>query len=194
MGVAQVAGSLRRVANGLAVVDWESLRSSLSSVPSLFLETFPHFDAQRLVALIENEGARAWQPPAVGGGGVGEPASEPAGKKPVADRKRSTAKGDAREKIRSGLLEHHGFSNGVVGKWEPIQVNEFAGKIGVSSSRVSNFIREGDWWRDHAAYSAACNRGDPRVAVWLALVSGEMPDWNTYGRNPPGESSEPDDE
>lgn len=93
-------------------------------------------------------------------------------------KKRSTIKGEAREKIIAGLTEHHGLDGDTCLNWEPIKVNEFADKNEVSSAAVSDFLRvefaDGHKGEGYEKYRAACNDH------WRLL--GKLKAWNSHKR------------
>jgi hypothetical protein len=124
------------------------------------------------------------------GHGAGTPdRPEPAGivaKKP----KKSTERGEGRERVIATLTQHHQYENGSCLNLEPIRNNELARKAGVSKSTVSEFFKKD--FKGRLKYRAIC-RDAGRLADSLKALRGEFSPHDLYGRTPPGEGS-PEDE
>lgn len=111
-------------------------------------------------------------------------------KQPKGSRK--PADGGNLDRIIAALTKHHRYSNGICENYDPIGARALAEQAGLgrkNAGRVTEFFQASLWQR-HKTYVQACNRRDPKVAFWLTTLNRETPDWNTYGGEPPGESSE----
>jgi hypothetical protein len=104
--------------------------------------------------------------------------------------KRSTERGEARNKIIGGLTEHHQYSRGSCLNMESISVSELARKADVSKSTVSQFFQKD--FKGHARYRALC-RDVSRLVGALKLLRGEFAPRDLYGKTPPGEGHHDDD-
>ena len=87
--------------------------------------------------------------------------------------KRSTSKGEAREKIIGGLNAHHQYDNGSCLNTDPIQVGKFAEQIGVSKSVVSVFLKAEFGKPGYLNYQRAC-RDVANLASSLRILNGEL--------------------
>jgi hypothetical protein len=106
-----------------------------------------------------------------------------AGRKP----KRSTERGEAREKIIAGLTEHHQYTDGSCLNTEPVGVGDLARKSGVSKSTVSEFFQVE--FKGHALYRAVC-QDVSKLVTSLRMLRQEFSPHILYGRTPPGEGNQ----
>ncbi|HEY7315398.1 MAG TPA: hypothetical protein VH643_39075 [Gemmataceae bacterium] len=104
--------------------------------------------------------------------------------------KRSTERGEAREKIIAGLTEHHQYTDGSCLNTEPIGVGALARKAGVSKSSVSEFFQSE--FKGHDQYRVVCQDISKLVAS-LKMLRGEYSPHILYGRIPPGEGDHDDE-
>lgn len=113
--------------------------------------------------------------------------------------KRSTVKGEAREKVVAALTAHHKYADGGCLHWEPIGVNELARQSGVSSDSVNRFFnREFGSTTDAkdgcSNYKVAC-RGQTKLLTVLRKLNGDLRLGPAlFGRIPPTEGTNRDDE
>ena len=124
--------------------------------------------------------------------GIAEAGDETARKVP--STKRSTVKGEAREKIIAALTLHHEYQTGGCLNWEAVGVRELARKADVSPDRASHFFKE--HFGDHAKYQAACKTDSGNTSL-LAVLKNLNDDYSTaylFGRKPPGEDELGDEE
>jgi hypothetical protein len=111
---------------------------------------------------------------------------------PATKARRSTAKGEARNKIVAALTKHHQYTDGSCLNTEPIRVKKLARQADVSPSTVTAFFQEK--FQGHEEYRALCYRDVAKLAAALKLLNGEFSPHHLYGRNPPGEGKEHKDE
>jgi hypothetical protein len=104
--------------------------------------------------------------------------------------KRSTGRGEAREKIIAGLTEHHQYTDGSCLNTEPIGVGALARKSGVSKSSVSAFV-QGEF-HGHDRYRAFC-QDVSKIVASLKMLRGEYSPHVLYGRTPPDEGGHDDE-
>jgi len=105
--------------------------------------------------------------------------------------KRSTEKGEGRAKLIAALTKHHDYDKGSCLKTEPIGSNELARMVEVSKSTASAFFKAE--FDGHAKYKVVC-RDPGRLAKSLKVLNKEFAPLELYGRNPPNEGSQYDDE
>ncbi len=109
---------------------------------------------------------------------------------PPKNRKRSTHRGEARNKLISTLTKHHRYANGSCLNSEPIRVNELARQANVSKSTASVFFKEE--FKGHDAYRTKCQ--DTTILISsLKMLNGEFSPHILYGAQPPGETERDDD-
>jgi hypothetical protein len=108
----------------------------------------------------------------------------------VTKPKRSTGRGEAREKIIAGLTEHHQYTDGSCLNTEPIGVGALARKSGVSKSSVPEFF-QGEF-QGHDRYRAFC-QDVSKIVASLKMLRGEYSPHILYGRTPPGEGDHDDE-
>jgi hypothetical protein len=103
-------------------------------------------------------------------------------------RKRSTERGEGREKLIAALTKHHRYSDGSCLHLEPVANNELARQAGVSRSTASEFFEK--VFAGHTKYRALC-RDAGRLADSLKALNGEFSpqDLHLYGRRPAGEDN-----
>jgi hypothetical protein len=118
------------------------------------------------------------------GQAAGAVVAVPAGTSQTRTTNRRHAKGNAHEKLISGLLSHHEYDNGSCGNFEPIRNNELADRLKVPRPTVSDFF--GRVFDGHQAYVAAC-LDRTRLCAKLKILARDYTDIPTYGRNLPGE-------
>jgi hypothetical protein len=104
--------------------------------------------------------------------------------------KRSTQKGEARDKIIAALTEHHKYADGGCLNFEPIGNNGLARLAGVSESTASAFFN--DQFQGHNKYKALCQDTTGLLAA-LKLLNNEFAPHNLYGRRPPHEGDRDDE-
>ncbi len=102
-----------------------------------------------------------------GGKSSGEPAAKD---KPPVRTKKSTQKGDAKEKLSAALVTHHKYKNGRCGQTEPIQNNALARLAGVSRSSAARFFTSE--FEGYQAYRRKCTNG--RVVMILAKLAKDV--------------------
>lgn len=123
--------------------------------------------------------------------------------KPVDKQKKSTTKGDARNKIIAALTLHHKYQDGSCLYQEPIGVRELAHQADVSPYSAHVFFNsqfgEGDGKKKknkngHKRYINMCKDRDSLIAS-LKLLNGDYSPSCLYGSTPPGEGrDDPDDD
>jgi hypothetical protein len=99
--------------------------------------------------------------------------------------KRSTERGEGREKIIAALTAHHQYEGDGCLNQDPITNNELARKAGVANSTVSAFFKKE--FKGYAQYRAICKKGASDLAAALKLLRGEYSPHLLFGRTPPGE-------
>lgn len=103
-----------------------------------------------------------------------EPTLEPPAKdeaKAPTKKKRSTQKGDGREKLISALTKHHQYADGSCLKMDPIGNNELARMVGVANRTASAFFKK--FFKGHSKYCVLCN--DPhRLVAAIKALNGEF--------------------
>jgi hypothetical protein len=107
---------------------------------------------------------------------------------PVKSR-RSTQKGEAREKLIAALTEHHKYDDGSCLNLEPIGNNTLARAAGVSTSTASDFFEKE--FGDHGKYTVCC-RDTQQLIFALKLLRSEFSPHLLYGSAPPGEREKDD--
>lgn len=98
--------------------------------------------------------------------------------------KKSTARGEGREKLISALTKHHQYDDGGCLVMDPISNNELARRAGVRQSTASAFFKKE--FKGYAKYRAIC-RDAGRLADSLKALNGDFSPYDLYGRRPPGE-------
>ena len=98
--------------------------------------------------------------------------------------KRSTQRGDAKNKLIAALTKHHDYSNGSCLNLEPIGNNQLARLADVSTGSASNFFR--DNFGGIKKYEAIC-REPSRLGKSLKALNNEYSPLDLYGNKPPGE-------
>jgi hypothetical protein len=98
--------------------------------------------------------------------------------------KRSTVRGEGRDKLIAALTKHHKYADGGCLNLEFAGVNELARSAGVSSSTASVFFKAE--FQGHEKYRAIC-RDAGKLADCLKALRGEFSPHELYGRRPPGE-------
>jgi len=107
----------------------------------------------------------------------------------VKTRKRSTTRGDGREKLISALTKHHKYSDGSCLNQEPIGNNELAKLANVSKSTASEFFKKA--FGGTEKYRAACSKLDLLIPA-LKLLNNEFSPHLLFGDNPPEAASNPE--
>lgn len=112
-------------------------------------------------------------------------------------QKRSTVRGQGHELLVSTLLKHHQYAeDGSCLNLEPIGNNELARKAGVAASTASEFFNvkfNGGQKKGHTRYRVIC-RDSRQLSHSLKALSGDLIPFELYGRRPPGEGDQYDDE
>jgi hypothetical protein len=119
---------------------------------------------------------------------VDRPAGTPSETPPAP--KRSTEKGEAREKLISALNLHHQYADAGCLNCEPIGNNALARLANVSNSSASLFFNEE--FEGHMRYRAVC-RDSILLAAALKLLNNEFAPHNLYGRRPAHERDRDDE-
>ena len=122
--------------------------------------------------------------------GIQVPAA-PATSLPAPRPKRSTERGEGREKLIAALTKHHRYGDGGCLNPEPVGNNELARLADVEQSTASEFFKRE--FQGHAKYKALC-RDAGRLAAALKLLNNEFAPHDLYGRRPTGEGGEDDRE
>ncbi len=104
--------------------------------------------------------------------------------------KRSTRRGEGKEKLVAALTKHHEYADGGCLNPEPVECNELARAAGVSNSTASTFFN--DKFQGHTEYRGLC-RDSGRLMNALKLLNGEFSPHLLYGRRPPGEDEREDE-
>jgi len=105
--------------------------------------------------------------------------------------KKSTEKGEGRDKIIAALTKHHKYADGGCLNSEPIGNNELARLAAVSTSTTSVFFDKE--FKGYARYRAVC--GDTtRLVAALKLLNQEFAPHHLFGRNPPREGADNEEE
>jgi hypothetical protein len=100
------------------------------------------------------------------------------------NRKRSTERGEGREKLIAALIRHHKYEDGGCLNLEPVGNNELARQAEVDQATASAFFtRE---FKGHRNYKVVCADAGGLVAA-LKLLSGEFAPYLLYGRKPANE-------
>jgi len=115
------------------------------------------------------------------------PTELPQAKKP----KRSTARGEGRDKLIAALNLHHKYQDGGCLNLESIGNNELARLAKVSESTASAFFTKE--FEGHTKYRAMCGDATQLVAA-LKLLNQEFAPHHLFGGKPPGENDRDDDE
>jgi hypothetical protein len=114
------------------------------------------------------------------------PAANP---QPAPAPKRSTTRGEGRDKLIAALTKYHQYADGGCLTTEPVGNNELAKLAGVSPSTASAFFN--NEFQGHTKYKALC-RDAGRLAAALKLLNNEFAPHNLYGRRPAHEGDEGD--
>jgi hypothetical protein len=99
-------------------------------------------------------------------------------------RKRSTQKGDAREKLISALSLHHKYNGDGCLNWEPVGNNPLAEAAHVAKSSASAFFKK--YFGGHRQYEASCRRNTQKVLWVLKSLNVDFTVDDTYYDSPPG--------
>ena len=110
---------------------------------------------------------------------------------PNQERKRSTVVGEAQEKIIAALTLHHEYQDESCLNLEPIGGNELARKAKTGKGSVSRFFKK--QFGGHGQYRAAC-RDKVKLAASLRLLNDEFAPKHLFGKTPPTEGRDADDE
>jgi hypothetical protein len=95
--------------------------------------------------------------------------------------KRSTERGEGREKLIAALTKHHRYADGGCLNVEPVGNNELARSAEVAKRTASAFFEKE--FQGHARYKALC--GDAgRLTAALKLLNGEFAPHLLYGSTP----------
>jgi hypothetical protein len=92
--------------------------------------------------------------------------------------KRSTERGEGRDKLIAALTKHHKYADGGCPNLEPIGNNELARAAGVSPSTASLFFNKK--FRGHTKYKALC-RDAGRLTAALKLLNDEFAPYHLLG-------------
>jgi hypothetical protein len=84
--------------------------------------------------------------------------------------KKSTASGEAREKLTSKILAHHKYENGSCGNFHSIGVRELARDVCAPSTAKDFFVKV---FGGHEAYKISC-RQPGKLAFSLRLLAGDV--------------------
>jgi hypothetical protein len=104
--------------------------------------------------------------------------------------KRSTRRGEGREKLIGALTKHHKYADGGSLNLEPIGNNELARTAVVSPSTASAFFNSE--FEGHTKYKALC-RDAGRLAAALKVLNGEFSPHHLYGQRPADEDDRDDE-
>jgi hypothetical protein len=104
--------------------------------------------------------------------------------------KRSTERGEGREKLISALTKHHDYADGGCLNLEPIGNNELARAAEVSTSTASSFFNRA--FKGYTKYKALC-RYSGRLADALKALNGDFAPHDLYGRRPADEDNRDDE-
>jgi hypothetical protein len=122
--------------------------------------------------------------------GAGNTPNEP----PAFDRakkpKRSTERGEGREKLIAALTKHHKYAEGGSLNLEPISNNELARAAVVSKSTASAFFQKE--FQGHHNYKVHC-RDSGMLATSLKLLNAEFSPHHLFGRRPADEGDRDDE-
>jgi len=105
--------------------------------------------------------------------------------------KRSTVKGEGREKCVAALTQHHQYQDGSCLNLEPINSNELARKADVAKSTASEFFKRE--FKGHTAYKRLCKNSSALATSLKSLNEGFAP-WELYGSDPDKHTSDDEDE
>lgn len=89
------------------------------------------------------------------------------------ERKRSTQKGEAKQKLISALVAHHKYDGVVCEKRDSVSVRELAEAAEVAPASASRFFQKQFPDGGHKRYKNLCIRDFRRVEQFLKLISGE---------------------
>jgi len=106
----------------------------------------------------------------------------------VVKAKRSTARGEGRDKILAALNLHHQYAAGSCLNFEPIGVRRLAREAQVSKDCASQFFKKD--FGNHAKYKAACRRDAARILAWLKLLNNDYSPHPLFASTPPGEGQD----
>jgi hypothetical protein len=96
--------------------------------------------------------------------------------------KRSTAKGEAQDKIVAALTEHHQYAGGGCLNTEPIGVNELKERYDVSKASASRFFKKE--FGSHAKYRNVYCRDDRYLLAALKKLNDEYTVDQLFGGAP----------
>jgi hypothetical protein len=111
------------------------------------------------------------------------------GETPAKKSKRSTERGEGRQKLIAVLTKHHQFGDACALNLEPVGNNDLAEMADVAISTASGFFKSE--FDGHAKYRAIC-RDPNKLANSIKLLNGEFSPHSLYGRRPPGEDDRGD--
>ena len=126
--------------------------------------------------------------------GAADNASEPAtGATPGAKKaKRSTERGEGREKLIAALTKHHKYADDGCLNLDPIGNNELARLATVSDSTASSFFKKK--FGGHTKYRTFYCRDAGRLVAAIKQLRQEYSPDNLFGRAPRGERDRDDEE
>ena len=104
--------------------------------------------------------------------------------------KKSTRKGEGRDKLIAALTKHHKYADGGSLNLEPIGNNELARAAGVGQSTASEFFT--DAFKGYGKYRTAC-QDSAKLTAMLKLLNGEFSPYHLMGSVPPGEKEREDE-
>ena len=104
--------------------------------------------------------------------------------------KRSTVRGEGRDKLISALTKHHKYADGSCLNLEPVGNNKLAQLVKVSPSTASAFFKQE--FGGHVKYRAMCT-DESRLITALKLLNQEFSPDLLYGAVPPGERDRDDE-
>jgi len=105
--------------------------------------------------------------------------------------KRSTQRGEAKDKLISALTKHHEYTDGSCLNLAPVGNNELARLAEVSISTASKFFNK--QFGGHAEYRAICGNITNLVGA-LKLLNQEYSPQLLYGAKPPNEDDRDDED
>ncbi len=104
--------------------------------------------------------------------------------RPEPKSKRSTERGEGREKLIAAFTKHHKYANGGCLNLEPIGNNELARLADVAKRTASAFFKKE--FRGHKKYQAMC-KDLPRFVAALKALNGEFRPLDFYDARTPDE-------
>jgi hypothetical protein len=97
--------------------------------------------------------------------------------------KRSTQRGEAREKLVAALTKHHQYADDSCLNLEPIGNNALARLAKVGKQTASHFFEKA--FKGHRKYSAFCRSDAAGLVAALKLLNDEFAPHDLYGAKPP---------